>query len=232
MTASTDVSTTPKIEQVGGDHYASTGLQHWDLCSKHDLPYLLGCATKYVARHRRKNGREDLEKAASYLERYTHARRVGEARFDTSRLVPSDEFVNWAADARLNARDLPVLHVIMCTGQHHVATEMLRQMTELEYPVNPVYDDEVLRPQDEKYTPPTPRAAAEARVRLTNLGRIGTPEDGGHHAVVLPRSVSQFEYDHRIDPEMRVHYAHNPSSCRWELQEGPGVVADDVGADG
>lgn len=199
MTASTDVSTTPRIEQVGGDHYASAGLQHWDLCARHDVHYLLGCASKYVARHRRKNGREDLEKAISYLERYGRSRSDGETRYGPDRMVPASVLIDWAADARIDPRDLPALHAIMCTCQHHVATEMLRQMTELEYPV---------------------------------WARPGTPEDGGHHAVVLPRSVSQFEYDHRIDPEMRVHYAHNPSSCRWELQEGPGVVADDVGADG
>lgn len=202
MTASTDASTTPRIEQVGGDHYASTGLQHWDLCARHDVHYLLGCASKYVARHRRKNGREDLEKAVSYLERYGRARSDGETRYYEERLVPPEEFVAWAAASRLDPRDLPVLLAIMCTCQHHVALAMLREMIELEYPVPPVW------------------------------AQPGTPEDGGQHAVVLPRFLTQFEYDHRIDPEVRGHYAHNPSSCCWELQEGPGVVADDVGADG
>lgn len=202
MTASTDVSTTPRIEQVGGDHYASAGLQHWDLCARHDVHYLLGCASKYVARHRRKNGREDLEKAISYLERYGRARSDGETRYGPDRMVPAGALIDWAADARIDPRDLPALHAIMCTCQHHVAIEMLRQMTELEYPVNPVW------------------------------ARPGTPEDGGQHAIVLARSLTQFQYDHRVEPWLRKHYTHNPSSCCWELQEGPGVIADDLGADG
>ena len=54
--------------QVGGEHYRSDGIQHWDLISDTYGPaYLLGCATKYLARHRKKNGKQDLEKAEHYL---------------------------------------------------------------------------------------------------------------------------------------------------------------------
>ena len=54
--------------QVGGDHYRSDGIQHWDLITDNYGPtYLLGCATKYLARHRKKNGKQDLEKAEHYL---------------------------------------------------------------------------------------------------------------------------------------------------------------------
>lgn len=54
--------------QVGGDHYRTDGIQHWDLISDAYGPaYLLGCATKYIARHRKKNGKQDLEKAEHYL---------------------------------------------------------------------------------------------------------------------------------------------------------------------
>jgi hypothetical protein len=54
--------------QVGGDHYAS-GYQHWDWVSHLGLGYLEGCATKYVARCRKKGGGQDLDKAVHYLDK-------------------------------------------------------------------------------------------------------------------------------------------------------------------
>lgn len=52
--------------QVGGEHYKSE-YQHWDLVCDTDMHYLLGCATKYVSRWRKKNGAQDLKKALHYL---------------------------------------------------------------------------------------------------------------------------------------------------------------------
>ena len=55
--------------QVGGDHYQSP-IQHWDLITENLGPvYLIGCATKYVARNRFKNGKQDLEKALHFVEK-------------------------------------------------------------------------------------------------------------------------------------------------------------------
>ena len=51
-------------KQVGGDHYM-TPVQHWDWAQY--LPYLEGCATKYIGRHAEKNGRQDLEKALHFI---------------------------------------------------------------------------------------------------------------------------------------------------------------------
>jgi hypothetical protein len=57
-------------KQVAGDHYKTkTGVQHWDIMSRHDVPYLIGNATKYLTRFRRKNGIEDLKKAQHYIEK-------------------------------------------------------------------------------------------------------------------------------------------------------------------
>lgn len=55
--------------QVGGSHYVSS-YQHWDWVVDHDIPYLLGCATKYLIRWKKKNGIEDLEKSYHYVEKY------------------------------------------------------------------------------------------------------------------------------------------------------------------
>lgn len=54
--------------QVGGQHYSGT-YQHWDWVVDCRLGYLDGNASKYVARWRKKNGREDLEKALHYIEK-------------------------------------------------------------------------------------------------------------------------------------------------------------------
>ena len=62
-------------KQVGGAHYgAAGGIQHWDLLYN-VLPdvfhgYFMGCASKYVGRSRKKNGRQDVEKALHFVEKY------------------------------------------------------------------------------------------------------------------------------------------------------------------
>jgi hypothetical protein len=65
--------------QVGGSHYReATGkcphcggeIQHWDLYA--ELPYLVGQLTKYGTRQ--KNGFQDLEKAAHFLEKLAETR--------------------------------------------------------------------------------------------------------------------------------------------------------------
>lgn len=57
--------------QVGGDHYkkrAEGGFQHWDwIVREYGAGYLIGCATKYITRHRDKNGAQDLQKARHYV---------------------------------------------------------------------------------------------------------------------------------------------------------------------
>lgn len=66
----------PNDRQVGGSHYRdSTGVcphchgevQHWDWGG--GLPGLEYAATKYIARHRSKRGKEDLEKAIHYVQK-------------------------------------------------------------------------------------------------------------------------------------------------------------------
>lgn len=63
------MTTSTNARQVGGDHYASE-YQHWDFVCDTNMHYLLGCATKYVSRWRKKGGKEDLKKAIHYLEKY------------------------------------------------------------------------------------------------------------------------------------------------------------------
>jgi hypothetical protein len=55
--------------QVGGSHYAGK-TQHWDYVVDNDLDYFQGQITKYVTRCRKKNGKQDLEKAKHFIEKY------------------------------------------------------------------------------------------------------------------------------------------------------------------
>lgn len=54
--------------QIGGNHY-KTAREHWDLCIAIGMgpPYLACTATKYIARWRKKNGLQDLQKALHYV---------------------------------------------------------------------------------------------------------------------------------------------------------------------
>ena len=57
--------------QIGGSHYNKMGAyQHWDLVIDTSMNYLLGCATKYIARWKDKNGVEDLRKAIHYIGKF------------------------------------------------------------------------------------------------------------------------------------------------------------------
>lgn len=57
--------------QVGGSHYKRSGkLQHWDLMAECKADYFQGQITKYTDRHKSKNGRQDLEKALHFAEKW------------------------------------------------------------------------------------------------------------------------------------------------------------------
>jgi len=60
--------TAPCTKQVGGAHYASQTIQPIDFIYENNLGYMEGNVIKYVTRHRKKNGAEDLRKAIHYLE--------------------------------------------------------------------------------------------------------------------------------------------------------------------
>ncbi len=45
-------------------------LQHWDVVTHFELDYFQAQIIKYVMRHRDKGGRQDLEKAQHFLEKY------------------------------------------------------------------------------------------------------------------------------------------------------------------
>lgn len=61
--------TSANNRQIGGDHYGTSELQHWDMIEMYGVGYLEGCATKYISRWRQKGGLADLEKSEHYLQK-------------------------------------------------------------------------------------------------------------------------------------------------------------------
>jgi hypothetical protein len=57
----------PPEKQVGGNHY-QLPIEPIDYIVKNDIPYREGNVIKYVTRHKKKNGAEDIKKAIHYLE--------------------------------------------------------------------------------------------------------------------------------------------------------------------
>lgn len=53
--------------QVGGNHYTAK-IQHVEFCQTNRIPWCEASALKYIARHRKKNGAQDIEKAIHYVE--------------------------------------------------------------------------------------------------------------------------------------------------------------------
>ena len=54
--------------QVGGSHYKDMPIQPAEFITKNNIPYLEGCAIKYIVRHQEKNGEEDIDKAIHVLQ--------------------------------------------------------------------------------------------------------------------------------------------------------------------
>jgi hypothetical protein len=54
--------------QEGGNHYASMLIQPSDFIHANQIGWCEGNVIKYVCRHQRKNGAEDIKKAIHYLE--------------------------------------------------------------------------------------------------------------------------------------------------------------------
>ena len=54
-------------KQIGGDHYKA-GIQHVEFVEANNIPYLEAQVMKYICRHDKKNGVEDILKAIHYCE--------------------------------------------------------------------------------------------------------------------------------------------------------------------
>lgn len=89
---------TANERQVGGEHYKGTDYQHWDWVNEVNLHYLPATASKYVTRHRRKNGAEDLGKAVHYIDKAEECKITGSMVFLPQRMAA---FWRFALENRL-----------------------------------------------------------------------------------------------------------------------------------
>ena len=55
-------------KQVGGSHYADMTIQPIKFITANGLDFLQGNIIKYVCRHKKKNGADDIKKAIHYCE--------------------------------------------------------------------------------------------------------------------------------------------------------------------
>ena len=90
---SSSPSSSANSRQVGGEHYKSGDVraqEHWDIVRFHNLDYFQGQITKYVMRHKLKNGLQDLKKAAHVLQKYIEIIEETEAGEATAGYVNQD----------------------------------------------------------------------------------------------------------------------------------------------
>lgn len=87
--------------QVAGTHYKAT-IQHWDyvILALHNR-YLEGNITKYVVRHRKKNGLQDLDKAMHYTQKLIESYSAGRVGFLNR--APDFDTHKFIADNGLNS---------------------------------------------------------------------------------------------------------------------------------
>ena len=57
-----------KLKQVGGSHYMYFEIQPAEFINKNKLLFAEGNAIKYICRHSKKGGIQDIDKAIHYLE--------------------------------------------------------------------------------------------------------------------------------------------------------------------
>jgi len=118
--------------QVGGSHYkTSTGVQHWDIVENYKVGYLEGCASKYVLRWRKKNGLEDLHKAAHFLRKLYECRSNMSFGEYLSRMpnVPNHVVTRLCCDAGLCGTDEQIIRHIL-TWQSTATVDLARRLVE------------------------------------------------------------------------------------------------------
>lgn len=62
------VTPDPLMRQEGGEHYKGMKIQPVEFVHANNIPYLEGCAIKYLCRHKAKGGVVDLLKAKHYID--------------------------------------------------------------------------------------------------------------------------------------------------------------------
>lgn len=196
MSAST--ATSANDRQVGGRHYKTGGLQHWDLFG---IEYLMGCASKYVARHMDKNGREDLEKAIHYCEKALEEL-AGKQLTNT---IATRDMLEWAHGTRMTGAEINICYHILCTADFRRAIERIRELIDLRYPQN-----RPGTPEDGGHHARQP--VEEEAEEIQRWGDVEILEDR------LPRSLSEHEWQHRCTRSVQDCYKYDVSAARYVIR--------------
>ena len=121
----------PNEMQVGGAHYAGE-YQHWDWAIDNRLGYLEAAASKYVTRHKKKNGLQDLEKSHHYVSKAIEAANAG--RYFNNVEVPSHKrFANttlFVNSAGLDYQQTSLCHLLSDwndSADLHIALNILHE---------------------------------------------------------------------------------------------------------
>ncbi len=110
--------------QYGGDHYKGSAYQHWDFANDLRLPYLVGVATKYFFRWRKKNGVEDLEKGIHYLEKCIE---VSVTLLPIPPEITMEKFWLLAIENNLTIVDAMIIYFIV-QGEYNAALQAAEQL--------------------------------------------------------------------------------------------------------
>jgi hypothetical protein len=106
--------------QVGGDHY-KIGYEHWDFTIEAlENRYLEGSITKYVSRHRKKNGVQDLKKAQHFVKKLTESYARGIVKpIAISAPAKISKIMRFSNDAKLTLNEHDVITI--CASWANVA---------------------------------------------------------------------------------------------------------------
>ena len=105
--------------QVGGSHYKNGELEHWDVITDYGVGYLEGCATKYVARWRKKDGVKDLQKSLHYCQKL---RELADNGYQPRGVVPIDVVDKFVEANGLNQHEhVALLNLLRWTSSANIA---------------------------------------------------------------------------------------------------------------
>jgi hypothetical protein len=109
-------------KQIGGTHYKTGGPEHWDLIDAFQIPYIEGCASKYVCRWRRKDGVIGLEKSVHFVEKRLESMQRIPPRIRSG--VPQGSLETFYGYDRTDVQDQYLLNLLLLRLYDKEALEM------------------------------------------------------------------------------------------------------------
>lgn len=115
----------PLQKQIGGSHYKNFKMQPIELITKTRCSFIQGNIVKYISRYKRKNGKQDLEKAIHYAQLAINLDFFGNLGFKTT-LV----FGEYCQVNNLSARQAKIIQHTAWDNYTKVIDECTKLITE------------------------------------------------------------------------------------------------------